>query len=76
MNKQSKSHFVKLSQDIGTPSHIDFLKSNDDRRHKARCIYYSKQDKNCHCGKCCTYMLKCIGSSHCYNYDDNPTHLE
>lgn len=68
MSKDNINHFRKLSDDIGTPSHIDFLKKNDERRHKSRCIYYDKSDKKCHCSKCCTYLLKCIGASHCKEY--------
>lgn len=63
-----KDHYKKLSQDIGTPSHIDFLRKNDDRRHKSKCIYYNKSDKKCHCLKCVSYLLKCVGSSHCMEY--------
>lgn len=53
MSKDNNNHFRKLSDDIGTPSHIDFLRKNDDRRHKSRCIYYDKSDKKYHCSKCC-----------------------
>ena len=45
MSKDNINHFRKLSDDIGTPSHIDLLRKNDDRRHKSRCIYYDKADK-------------------------------
>lgn len=68
MAKSSNNKFKKLSSDIGTPSHIDFIKATDDRRHKARCIYYDKSDKKCHCSGCCTYLLKCVGSAHCIGY--------
>ena len=76
MSKSYKKHFKKISEDIGTPSHIDFLRTNDERRHKSRCIYYDKSDKKCYCGKCGNYLMKCSGSSHCNRYDDNPNHLE
>lgn len=64
----NKNHFKKLSQDIGTPSHFDYLRKNDDRRHKSKCVYYDKIDKKCHCIKCICYLLKCVGSSHCTEY--------
>ena len=60
--------YKKLSDDIGTPAHIDFLRKNDDRRHKSRCIYYDKSDKKCHCADCVSFMVKCSGSAHCWNY--------
>lgn len=63
-------HYKKLSQDIGTPSHIDYLRKKDDRRHKSKCIYYNKQDKKCHCVDCITYTFKCAGSGHCDRYQE------
>ena len=69
-------HYKKLSQDIGTPSHIDFLHKSDDRRHKSRCIYYDKTDKKCHCGTCITYKLKCAGSGHCPEYREKEWYKE
>lgn len=61
---------VKLSKDIGTPVHTGYLHSNDNRRHKNRCIYY---DNNiCNCGKSSVYLSKCCGSTHCKFYEDKP----
>lgn len=57
-----------LSRNIGTAVHVGYLHSNDDRRHKSRCIYYDKSDKLCHCGKSGCYMIKCCGSAHCTGY--------
>lgn len=58
-----------LSQNIGTPCHTTFLKTNDKRRHKTHCIYYRKD------GKFCVWFDNtCVGSSFCNNYteiDDN-----
>lgn len=71
MSKSFTNHFKKLSEDIGTPSHIDYLKSNDDRRHKSRCIYYDKSDKKCYCGKCGNYLMKCAGSGQCVRYNED-----
>ena len=42
-----------LSRNIGTTVHVGYLHSNDDRRHKSRCIYYDKSDKLCHCVVLC-----------------------
>lgn len=57
-----------LSRNIGTAVHVGYLHSNDDRRHKSRCIYYDKSDKLCHCSKNSCYMIKCCGSAHCTGY--------
>lgn len=57
-----------LSRNIGTAVHVGYLHSNDDRRHKSRCIYYDKSDRSCHCGKSGCYMMRCGGSSHCTCY--------
>ena len=58
-----------MSQNIGTPCHTTFLKTNDKRRHKTHCIYYRKD------GKFCVWFDNtCAGSSFCNNYteiDDN-----
>ena len=51
----------------GSGWHITTLHMNerDDRRHKSRCIYYSKI--NNHCSYRCS---KCIGSAHCLKYKE------
>lgn len=59
-----------LSRNIGTSVHVGYLHTNDERRHKTRCIYYNKSDKLCYCGKSGCYMIKCCGSSHCTCYSD------
>lgn len=51
----------------GTPWHIENLSKNDDRRHKAWCIYY----KN---GNCSHYNYKCPGSKNCTKYKYNENH--
>lgn len=63
----------RLSKNIGTPVHTEYLLKNkfDKRRHKARCIYYNKNDKLCYCGKSNVYMLKCNTSTHCIYYNYN-----
>lgn len=76
MSKSYKNHFKKLSEDIGTPSHIDFLRIKDERRHKSRCIYYDNSDKNVTVVNVGNYLMKCCSSSHCNRYDGNPNHLE
>ena len=44
-NQQSGTHertneYITLSKSIGTPVHVGYLKSDGQRRHKSRCIYY------------------------------------
>lgn len=75
MSKSNDKHFKKLSEDIGTPTHIDFLRTNDERRHKSHCIHYNKSDKKCHYKRCMSYLFKCPGSSHCSDYDEDSRHL-
>lgn len=60
----------KLSRDIGTPSHVGYIrrKDGDDRRHKARCIWLDKGSGICRCGRCISYMYKCSGAAHCVGY--------
>ena len=46
-NQQSGTHertneYITLSKSIGTPVHVGYLKSDGQRRHKSRCIYYKK----------------------------------
>lgn len=57
--------YIGLSKNIGTPVHVGYMKSNDKRRHKARCIYYDKINKLCK-----WFMYKCIGSSKCDKYKE------
>lgn len=49
----------------GTPWHVDrFTRAEDDpKRHRSRCIYFSKDDK--YCSK---YRMRCFGSAHCKHY--------
>ena len=56
----------------GTPWHLETLKmsEDDDRRHKSRCIYYYKANKNCK-----RLNLKCPGSAHCDHYKEDPTRV-
>lgn len=55
-----------------TPWHVGFAKkdSDDPRRHRSRCIYYS--DGCCCCGKSGCYKMKCGGSAHCLFYEEYP----
>lgn len=62
------NEYIAVSRNIGTPCHVGYMKSNEPRRHKARCIYYDKSDKLCHCGKSGCYMMRCGGSAHCTGY--------
>ncbi len=52
-----------ISQLEGTPWHIEkaHRNENDDRRHRNRCKYYSKE-------KCTKLGYKCYGSAHCIYY--------
>ncbi len=61
----STREYVGLSKHIGTPVHVNYLKSNDGRRHKARCIYYCKATQ-----KCEYFIDKCKGSAHCEKYEE------
>lgn len=62
---------AKVSQMQGVPSHLETLKKQDKRRHKARCIFYIKDGKICDCAQNLNYY-KCIcgGSSKCDFYDE------
>lgn len=55
-----------------TPWHIGYTKKekNDPRRHKGRCMH--KEGPICKYGKSGCYMLRCMGSSHCIYYAENP----
>ena len=53
-----EKHFVE-----GT-THITYLHKNDERRSKFHC-------KHLHIGKSCPFWGKCIGSSHCFYYDED-----
>ena len=61
-----------VNQMTGTPWHLETLKmdENDDRRHKSRCIYYYKANKNCK-----RLNVKCPGSAHCDHYKEDPTRI-
>lgn len=49
----------------GIPWHVEkFIREDgDDRRHRSRCIYFSKPDAHCS-----QYSGKCRGSAHCTYY--------
>lgn len=57
------NEYISVSKNIGTPCHVGYLKSKDERRHKAKCIYYNKSTKNCKLLVC-----HCPGSSRCVHY--------
>ncbi|WP_312045138.1 hypothetical protein [Anaerotignum sp.] len=65
------NEYIGLSKNIGTPCHIDYLKSKGCRRHRARCIYYDKIKKFCG-----WFMTKCTGSSHCDKYKEKEWYLK
>ena len=49
----------------GTPFHIEKLPNPDGRRHRARCVYYQKNENHC------KYSFGvCIGASHCPYYQE------
>lgn len=55
----------RMSKNIGTNVHEEYIKSDGVRRHKARCVYYDKVKKMC------KYLFaKCCGSSHCKRYKE------
>ena len=51
----------------GSPWHIEVLKMDeiDDRRHRSRCVHYSKESKYCD-----QYIGNCRGSAHCPYYEE------
>ncbi len=61
-----------VNQMTGTPWHLETLKmsEDDDRRHKSRCIYYYKANKNCK-----RLNTKCPGSAHCDHYKEDPARI-
>ena len=59
-----------------TPWHMGYAKKeeSDPRRHKGRCIFYTKSHcKNVRSG---CFMLKCNGSSHCKYYAESANQWE
>lgn len=59
------NEYIAISKNIGTPCHVGYMKSNEPRRHKTRCIYYQKENKMCK-----HYLYKCVGSSRCEKYQE------
>lgn len=61
-----------VNQMTGTPWHLETLRMNEDdeRRHKSRCIYYYKPNKNCK-----RLNTKCPGSAHCDHYKEDPSRI-
>lgn len=59
-----------------TPWHVGYSKKEegDPRRHKARCIFYTKS--HCKNGRSGCFMQKCGGSSHCIYYAENEDQWE
>lgn len=53
-----------ISQLTGTPWHIETLRTNDERRHMAKCGYYRN-------GYCYCYYENCHGSARCDAYNVN-----
>lgn len=60
------NEYIGVSKNIGTSMHVGYLKSNEPRRHKSRCIFYEKESKNC-----TWYFVKCSGSNKCEKYSEN-----
>ena len=54
---------MRINKLEGTPWHIERFhrKEYDDRRHKSRCKYYTKE-------KCTKLGHRCYGSAHCLYY--------
>ena len=52
---------------VGCPWHIEKMvrEEGDPRRHRSRCIYYSKESS--HCSK---IVSKCGGAAHCNYYEE------
>lgn len=42
---KDNTNYSKISKNIGTICYVGYLKTNDKRRHKVRCIYYDKFKK-------------------------------
>lgn len=61
-----------VNQMTGTPWHLETLRMNEDdeRRHKSRCVYYYKPNKNCK-----RLNSKCPGSAHCDHYKEDPSRI-
>ena len=53
----------------GTPWHTEQLRigEEDSRRHRSRCKYYNHTTK-----RCSKMVDKCIGSTYCENYEEDP----
>lgn len=58
----------KISGLTGTPWHAEIVgnSEDEDRRHRARCSFYTNIKKN-HCNY---YNEKCRGSAHCTAYKE------
>ncbi len=56
-----------VSQMQGSPWHTEIFtkKPGDVKRHRSRCIYYSKDNS-----RCSFYTEKCRGSAHCEHYKE------
>lgn len=62
----------KIPSMEGSPWHVEFLRINDERRHKGRCVFNDSKSKICIHTKSLDYSAQCRGSSHCAYYDENP----
>lgn len=58
---------------IDTPNHIGFISMEEDdtRRHKSRCHYLNKENKQCKHAGSPYYERKCGGSAHCLCYEES-----
>lgn len=75
--KASDPLLNRLNQNIGTPSHIEYLKmsENDTHRHKSRCLEYDKKKNVCMCVKSPYFTMHCCGSSHCKYYVEKSNNI-
>ncbi len=62
-----------VSKLTGTPWHVEQMRigEDDSRRHKSRCIYYNKNT-----GRCSKMVDRCIGSTYCDHYKEDPQKLK
>ncbi len=64
--KDNINYSNAISKNIGTNCHVGYLKRNDKRRHKTRCIYYDKVKK-----WCLMLVCRCVGSNRCGLYKED-----
>ena len=67
-----ENQMANASQMQGTPWHAEFLKSDGNRRHPAKCKYHNGKGKNriCMNSNCPKYHMNC-NTAKCDHYDEN-----